>query len=513
MGSRASATPPLPLYLGFGLRGGLRGLALLTAVGLTAAWALLDLAFALTQAPVLLRVRRRRRRAARRRLVRIPAVADRAPRGGTARWRRRNARARRGSLPVAAALVVLGVARAGRGGAGVHGLRRPRPPGALRQPRAVGLRPGAGRAAVPQRAGGRALEHQAALSGARRRVSSSISICSPMRCCSAASTRTSGACAASSTRWCFRWSPCRRCATATGPSAIALSRRVVFHSTALMASGVYLLFMAAAGYYVRYFGGELGARRCRSRCCSPRCWRSASMAFSGSLRAKLRVFVSKHFFSYRYDYRDEWLRFTQALSARGGQPELGQDVIKGLADLLESPAGASGCGTRRAASSRRPRAGTCRPTPATEPADSAFIRFLRDTRLGRESRGVSLVARALPRTAASALAVGTAERLAHRSADERRRADRLRDPRHRAHARRRQLGGERSAEDRGAPGGDLSRPDAGDRGAARGAQVRRLQPHVGVRRPRSQEHRRAAVADAEERRAPSRQSRSSRRTC
>ena len=63
------------------------------------------------------------------------------------------------------------------------------------------------------------------------------------------------------------------------------------------------------------------------------------MAFSGSIRAKLRVIVSKHFFSYRYDYRDEWLRFTQALSARGGQRELGQDVIKGLADLLESPAG------------------------------------------------------------------------------------------------------------------------------------------------------------------------------
>ena len=33
MGSRASATPPLPLYLGFGPRGGLRGLALLTCRG------------------------------------------------------------------------------------------------------------------------------------------------------------------------------------------------------------------------------------------------------------------------------------------------------------------------------------------------------------------------------------------------------------------------------------------------------------------------------------------------
>ena len=32
------------------------------------------------------------------------------------------------------------------------------------------------------------------------------------------------------------------------------------------------------------------------------------VVWSGVFRSKLRVFVSKHFFSYRYDYRAEWLR-------------------------------------------------------------------------------------------------------------------------------------------------------------------------------------------------------------
>jgi putative PEP-CTERM system histidine kinase len=159
---------------------------------------------------------------------------------------------------------------------------------------------------------------------------------------------------------------------------VALSRRVVFHSTALLASGVYLLFIAAAGYYVRYFGGNWG-RALQVAVIFAGLLALAAMAFSGAIRAKLKVIVSKHFFSYRYDYRDEWLRFTQALSARGGQRELGQDVIKGLANLLESPAGSlwlrdsSGRSFVQAARWNMPA------DSVSEPADTEFIHFLADS--------------------------------------------------------------------------------------------------------------------------------------
>ena len=55
------------------------------------------------------------------------------------------------------------------------------------------------------------------------------------------------------------------------------------------------------------------------------------LLFSGAQRARLRVFVSKHLFPYRYDYRNEWRRFTQALSAAEGGLDLGQSVIRALA--------------------------------------------------------------------------------------------------------------------------------------------------------------------------------------
>jgi hypothetical protein len=60
---------------------------------------------------------------------------------------------------------------------------------------------------------------------------------------------------------------------------------------------------------------------------------------SGSQRARLRVLLSKHLFPYRYDYRNEWLRFTQALSTAGGTLDLGQSVVKALSDLVESSGG------------------------------------------------------------------------------------------------------------------------------------------------------------------------------
>jgi hypothetical protein len=85
-----------------------------------------------------------------------------------------------------------------------------------------------------------------------------------------------------------------------------LSRGAVFHSTALLVSGVYLLVVAGAGYWVRFFGGSWGKTLQVAFVFAALLFLGA-VVFSGTLRSRLRVFVSKHFFSYRYDYRQEWL--------------------------------------------------------------------------------------------------------------------------------------------------------------------------------------------------------------
>ena len=135
-------------------------------------------------------------------------------------------------------------------------------------------------------------------------------------------------------------------------TGITVSRQVVFHSATLFAAGLFLMLMAVGGYLLRWFGGD---------------WGEAAQAlfifvavvtllvglFSGSLRARLRVLLAKHFFRYRYDYRAEWLRLTELLSeapstpvqVAGAPPAQGSEqleirALQGLARLVESPGAA-----------------------------------------------------------------------------------------------------------------------------------------------------------------------------
>jgi putative PEP-CTERM system histidine kinase len=121
-------------------------------------------------------------------------------------------------------------------------------------------------------------------------------------------------------------------------SQLRLSQRMMVHTTSLMAAGGYLLLVAAVGYYVRYFGGDWG-RALQLAAAFMALLILGVLVFSGSIRAKVRVWVGKHFFRYRYDYREEWLKFTRTLSGQDSPRSMGEQVIRGLADMVESPAG------------------------------------------------------------------------------------------------------------------------------------------------------------------------------
>ncbi|MFN3860986.1 MAG: XrtA/PEP-CTERM system histidine kinase PrsK [Roseateles sp.] len=117
-----------------------------------------------------------------------------------------------------------------------------------------------------------------------------------------------------------------------------VSRAAVFHSAALLLVGGYLLMVAAVGYYVRYTGGHWG-RALSVALVFVALVGLALLVASGSMRARLRVYISKNFFSYRYDYREEWLRFTQLLASSVEPQHTAETVVRALANLVESPSG------------------------------------------------------------------------------------------------------------------------------------------------------------------------------
>jgi putative PEP-CTERM system histidine kinase len=118
-----------------------------------------------------------------------------------------------------------------------------------------------------------------------------------------------------------------------------ISRDMVFHSTAMLAAGVYLLVVAGAGYWVHFFGGEWGATL-KVTFIFAALLALGALMLSGSLRSRLRVFINKNLFSHRYDYRREWLQFTRQLGTSEPGETLYQQVIRSLAGLVESTGGA-----------------------------------------------------------------------------------------------------------------------------------------------------------------------------
>lgn len=157
-----------------------------------------------------------------------------------------------------------------------------------------------------------------------------------------------------------------------------MSRAVVFHTATLMFVGGYLVFVAAIGYYVQYFSGDWG-RALQLTTVFVALLLLAVLLLSGSVRARLQVFIAKNFFAYRYDYRAEWLRFTGRLSGDPASQDMGARVVQGLAEMLQSPGGALWTAAAGSGDYSLSARWNVPPMSAGESTGSALCRFLADT--------------------------------------------------------------------------------------------------------------------------------------
>lgn len=116
------------------------------------------------------------------------------------------------------------------------------------------------------------------------------------------------------------------------------SRAITFHSVSLAVIGAYFVAMVVVAQWLAYAGGDYAR------------WLQFGFVILASagallalpsrrLRAWLRVTFVKHLFQHRYDYRAEWMRFTQTISQTEGAPPLNERAIQVVADITDSPAG------------------------------------------------------------------------------------------------------------------------------------------------------------------------------
>lgn len=156
-----------------------------------------------------------------------------------------------------------------------------------------------------------------------------------------------------------------------------LSREFMFHSTSLLGTGIYLLIMSVAGYYIRIFGGTWGGVF-QIIFFLIALLLLLLIVFSGKIRANFRVYLSRNFFSYKYDYRDEWIRITQILSQAGEDP-LTHRVITSLATIVQSPGGQLWLESEAGNFVLTDRTALALPSITLEPSNSPLCKFLRNS--------------------------------------------------------------------------------------------------------------------------------------
>jgi putative PEP-CTERM system histidine kinase len=120
---------------------------------------------------------------------------------------------------------------------------------------------------------------------------------------------------------------------------VFVSRHVAFYTTSVVAIGIYLVVMSVAGYGLRMAGGEWGAIL-QVVFFFGAFVLLAWIIVSRPARAQLKVFIAKHFYSNKYDYREEWLKLTRRLAESDDSEPLSRRGLVAMVELAGAEGGA-----------------------------------------------------------------------------------------------------------------------------------------------------------------------------
>lgn len=122
----------------------------------------------------------------------------------------------------------------------------------------------------------------------------------------------------------------KRC---SGSVNVHISQQIACRSVVLLAVGMYIIFLGFVGEGMKYFGG--GFQR--------------AMIFtfvffiglglfiillSETIRRRVTVFIHKNFYRNKYDYRNQWLQFTERLSSSDTSDNLLHSIVSEFCDTF-----------------------------------------------------------------------------------------------------------------------------------------------------------------------------------
>ena len=122
------------------------------------------------------------------------------------------------------------------------------------------------------------------------------------------------------------------------PVDMFVSRQAAYFGIMFFGTGIYLFLMAVGGYYVKEYGGDWGTAAAAILVFGAVIFLVA-LLLSDRLRRRAKVFFSKHFFSSRFDYREEWQGLSNMLYHPDETRSLGERSIEAVARIYDSESG------------------------------------------------------------------------------------------------------------------------------------------------------------------------------
>ncbi len=118
-----------------------------------------------------------------------------------------------------------------------------------------------------------------------------------------------------------------------GSGAVVISRRVAFRSVAVIVAGLYLLGLGITREGARFFGRAVDSQMLIA-CVLLLGLGALLLLLSHSVRRKFSIWLQRNLYGEKYDYRGQWIDFSERLARAGDKESLIRAVLLGFCDTF-----------------------------------------------------------------------------------------------------------------------------------------------------------------------------------
>jgi hypothetical protein len=115
---------------------------------------------------------------------------------------------------------------------------------------------------------------------------------------------------------------------------IFISRYVIYNSMTILIVGAYLFSIGIITYGIRYFNIPLNYFFTTFFIFASTFF-LVILLFSASLRRKAKLFINRHFYSHKYEFRDKWMESIERISTKGSVDEVVKTFTEMVSETME----------------------------------------------------------------------------------------------------------------------------------------------------------------------------------